>query len=155
MATVAQPPAAALPTTAPVTRPAGPVTVLLVDDSKVVRIKTSRLLEKHHYRVLLADDGLSALQCLAAETPDLVITDVEMPGLDGFGLTQRLRDAPRWHSLPVIMISSADERHRSAAAAAGVTVLLGKPYEESGLLAAVQAAVGRSVLVANASLALQ
>ena len=139
----------------PAGRPPGPITVLMVDDSKVVRTKTSRLLEKHHYRVLLADDGLSALRCLAAETPDLVITDVEMPGLDGFGLTQRLRNEPRWQRLPVIMITSADERHRSAAAAVGVTVLLGKPYAESALLAEVQAAVGQAVAMPNASLALQ
>ena len=127
----------------------------MVDDSKVVRIKTSRLLEKHHYRVLLADDGLSALRCMADEMPDLVITDVEMPGLDGFGLTQRLRSEPRWHRLPVIMVTSADERHRSAAVAAGVTVLLGKPYEEATLLAEVRAAVGQPVAQDSASLALQ
>ena len=139
----------------PVNRPPRPVTVLLVDDSKVVRIKTSRLLEKHHYRVLLADDGLSALRCLMDEMPDLVITDVEMPGLDGFALTQRLRSEPRWHRLPVIMVTSADERHRSAALAAGVTVLLGKPYEEATLLAEVRAVVGQPAAQDSASLALQ
>ncbi len=116
-------------------------TVLVVDDSKVVRIKTSRLLEKQGYRVLLAEDGLSALDAVAAQRPDLVITDVDMPGLDGFGLTQRLRAQPRWRRLPVIMITSSDDKHRAAAAAVGVTLLLGKPYAEDLLLAEVHQAL--------------
>ena len=132
-----------------------PPTVLVVDDSKVVRIKTSRLLEKHHYRVLLADDGLSALQCLESQPADLVITDVEMPGLDGFGLTRRLRAHARWARLPVIMITSSDDRHRSDAAAVGVSVLLGKPYGEAAFLAEVHKALGSPVWSAQAALALQ
>ena len=135
--------------------PAAPVTVLVVDDSKVVRIKTSRLLEKHGYRVLLADDGLAALACLDAQPVDLLITDVEMPGLDGFGLTQRLRSQPRWTRLPVIMITSSDEKHRVDAAAVGVDVLLGKPYDEPALLAEVQRALGLAARRAGAGLALQ
>ena len=123
--------------------PGLPLTVLVVDDSKVVRIKTSRLLEKNHYRVLLADDGLSAVACLEVQPADLLITDVEMPGLDGFGLTQRLRASPRWAGLPVIMITSANDKHRAEAAAAGVDVLLGKPYDEQTLLVEVQRALAR------------
>ncbi len=135
--------------------PAGPLTVLVVDDSKVVRIKTSRLLEKHGYQVLLADDGLTALACLDAQAADLVITDVEMPGLDGFGLTQRLRSLPRWTRLPVIMITSSDEKHRADAAAVGVDVLLGKPYDEPALLAEVQRTLALAARRAGAGLALQ
>ena len=135
--------------------PAAPLTVLVVDDSKVVRIKTSRLLEKHGYRVLLADDGLAALACLDAQPVDLLITDVEMPGLDGFGLTQRLRSQPRWTRLPVIMITSSDEKHRVDAAAVGVDVLLGKPYDEPALLAEVQRALGLAARRAGAGLVLQ
>ena len=135
--------------------PAAPLTVLVVDDSKVVRIKTSRLLEKHGYRVLLADDGLAALACLDAQPVDLLITDVEMPGLDGFGLTQRLRSQPRWTRLPVIMITSSDEKHRADAAAVGVDVLLGKPYDEPALLAEVQRALGLAARRAGAGMVLQ
>ena len=132
-----------------------PPTVLVVDDSKVVRVKTSRLLEKHHYRVMLADDGLTALQALATHWPDLVITDVEMPGLDGFGLTQQLRGLPRGHATPVIMITSANDRHREEATRAGVSVLLGKPYHEEQLLAEVEKALGPMGRPAPAGLTLQ
>ncbi len=139
----------------PPPRPAGPALVLVVDDSKVVRIKTSRLLEKHHYRVQLADDGLTALQCLEAQRPDLVITDVEMPGLDGFGLTDRMRNQPGWATVPVIMITSSNDKHRAGAAAAGVNVLLGKPYPEETLLAEVEKALSAVAGPAPAGMLLQ
>ena len=148
------PPSAPVQLAPPPLSPAA-ITVLVVDDSKVVRIKTSRLLEKHHYKVRLADDGLTALQALAEEWPDLVITDVEMPGLDGFGLTQQLRQQPRGQAMPVIMITSSNERHRDEAARAGVSVLLGKPYPEAQLLAEVEKALGRVAQAAPAGLLMQ
>lgn len=123
-------------------RPTGPRTVLLADDSKVVRVKTGRLLEKAGWRVLLADDGLAALQLLDAEGADLLITDVEMPGLDGFELTRRVRAHPRWGRLPVIMITASDDKHRDQATAAGVNLLMGKPYEDAALLAQVRQWLG-------------
>jgi CheY-like chemotaxis protein len=122
--------------------PAGPATVLLADDSKVVRVKTGRLLEKQGWRVLLAEDGLGALQVLDRDAPDLLVTDVEMPGLDGFELTRRVRAHPRFARLPVIMITSSDDKHRAEAEAAGVDLLLGKPYAEETLLAQVQRLLG-------------
>lgn len=123
-------------------RPTRPPTVLVVDDSKVVRVKTGRLFEKLGWRVLLADDGQAALRCLVDAYPDLLITDVEMPGLDGFALTRHLRGHPRWARLPVIMITSSDDKHRAEAHAAGVNVLLGKPYVEDTLIAQAQALLG-------------
>lgn len=126
-------------------RPTRPPTVLVADDSKVVRVKTGRLLEKLGWRVLLADDGQAALRCLDDESPDLLITDVEMPGLDGFALTRQLRDHPRWARLPVIMITSSDDKHRAEAIAAGVDVLLGKPYSEEALVAQARALLGDTV----------
>ena len=148
-------PAAQAPVAVALLPPAAPITVLVVDDSKVVRVKTSRLLEKHHYKVMLADDGLTALQALAEHWPDLVITDVEMPGLDGFGLTQQLRSQPRGLAMPVIMITSSNDRHRDAATIAGVSVLLGKPYPEAQLLAEVEKALGRVAQPAPAGLLMQ
>jgi CheY-like chemotaxis protein len=130
-------PLAATPSAPVAARNAKPPTVLVVDDSKVVRVKTSRLLEKSGYRVLLADDGLTALASLQAEAPDLVITDVEMPGMDGFEFTRQLRASARGRHLPVVMITSSDDKHRAQAQVVGVNVLLGKPYEEEALLAQV------------------
>jgi CheY-like chemotaxis protein len=122
--------------------------VMVVDDSKIVRVKTSRALAPKGYQVVLAESGEEAVEKMAAQLPHVIITDVEMPGIDGFELTRLVRTDPRSAHLPVIMITGADDRHE-AAAAAGVTELLGKPYSEERLIAcieqarmAVQVAVG-------------
>jgi CheY-like chemotaxis protein len=116
------------------------VLVMVADDSKVVRVKTSRLLAQHGYRVVLAEDGAQALQLIDAEVPRVLITDVEMPGLDGFALTRHVRQHPRAAHIPVIMITAASERLQAAADAAGVTLVLGKPYAEETLLACIEQA---------------
>ena len=113
--------------------------VLVADDSKIVRVKISRLLASQGYRVALADSGEHALAQMAAERPHLLITDVEMPGIDGFELTRRVRAAADTAALPVVMITSSDDK-QDEAAAAGVTQLLGKPYPEEALIAAIERA---------------
>ncbi len=117
--------------------------VLVADDSKVVRIKTGRLLAQHQYQVAFANDGLDAVQQIEARRPDVVITDVEMPGMDGFELTRHIRANPPTAKLPVIMITAADDRHREQADCAGVSVLLGKPYPEDALIAHIRLAMGQ------------
>ena len=116
---------------------------MVADDSKVVRVKTGRLLALHQYQVCFASDGLDAAQQLvAAVPPDVVITDVEMPGMDGFELTRHIRGNAATAHIPVIMITAADDRHREQAAQAGVSVLLGKPYPEDALIAHIRLAMG-------------
>ena len=112
--------------------------VMVADDSKVVRVKTSRLLAQHGYRVVLAEDGAEAARLIEQEVPRVLITDVEMPGLDGFALTRHVRSHPRAAGIPIIMITSADDRLKRAAAEAGVTLVLGKPYPEEALLDCIQ-----------------
>jgi CheY-like chemotaxis protein len=113
--------------------------VLLVDDSKIVRVKTSRVLAPLGYQVALAESAEEAIEKMAAQLPHVLITDVEMPGMDGFGLTRHVRADPRSHDLPVVMITSSDDK-KELAAAAGVTTLLGKPYDEAALIACIETA---------------
>ncbi|MFG6414415.1 response regulator [Roseateles sp. DC23W] len=113
--------------------------VLVADDSKIVRVKLSRLLATRSYRVALAESGEQALELLAAERPHVLITDVEMPGIDGFELTRQVRAAAATSQLPVLMITSSDDKQEQAQAA-GVTQLLGKPFSEEALLTAIEQA---------------
>jgi chemosensory pili system protein ChpA (sensor histidine kinase/response regulator) len=109
--------------------------VMVVDDSLTVRRVTQRLLAREGYRVLLAKDGLDALERLADELPALVLTDIEMPRMDGFDLVRNMRADPRLAGLPVIMITSRiAQKHRDYAAELGVDHYLGKPYSEEDLL---------------------
>jgi len=119
--------------------------VMIADDSKVVRIKTSRLLAKHLYRVSLAEDGLDAARQIELDLPDVLITDVEMPGMDGFELTRQVRGNPRTAHIPIVMITADDVKHRADAFEAGVSVLLSKPYPEDQLLSYLQSTLTRTV----------
>ncbi len=124
------PPGAAAPSAAPL--------VLVVDDSITVRRVTKRLLEREGYRVALAKDGVDALEHLAAERPRVVLSDIEMPRMDGFELVRRIRADARLAGLPLIVITSRSARkHRALADELGVDHYLGKPYAEEDLLALV------------------
>jgi chemosensory pili system protein ChpA (sensor histidine kinase/response regulator) len=117
-------------------RPLGrQATVLVVDDSLTVRKITGRTLTREGYNVVVAKDGIEALERMQVRAPDVIVTDIEMPRMDGFDLTRNVRADPRLKNLPVIMITSRTaDKHREHAAELGVTVFLGKPYEERELL---------------------
>ena len=109
--------------------------VLVVDDSITVRRVTQRLLQREGYRVSLAADGLQALERLQQERPTVVLSDIEMPRMDGFDLVRNMRNDPQLSGLPVIMITSRiAEKHREHARELGVDHYLGKPYSEDELL---------------------
>ncbi|MDP1691424.1 MAG: Hpt domain-containing protein [Burkholderiaceae bacterium] len=112
--------------------------VLVVDDSLTVRRVTQRLLVREGYRVVLAKDGLDAIEKLAEEKPAIVLSDIEMPRMDGFDLVRNMRADARLRDLPVIMITSRiAQKHRDHAAELGVDHYLGKPYAEEDLLSLV------------------
>jgi chemosensory pili system protein ChpA (sensor histidine kinase/response regulator) len=113
--------------------------VLVVDDSITVRRVTQRLLQREGYRVALAADGLQALERLAEEIPAVVLSDIEMPRMDGFDLARNIRSDERLKHLPIVMITSRiAEKHRHHAKELGVDHYLGKPYSEEELLSLVR-----------------
>ncbi len=112
--------------------------VLVVDDSITVRRVTQRLLKREGYRVALAADGLQALERLQEERPAVVLSDIEMPRMDGFDLARNIRADRELHALPIIMITSRiAQKHREHAAELGVNHYLGKPYSDEELLSLV------------------
>ncbi len=113
--------------------------VLVVDDSITVRRVTQRLLKREGYRVTLAADGLQALERLQEERPAIVLSDIEMPRMDGFDLARNIRADEALKTLPIIMITSRmAEKHREHARELGVNHYLGKPYSEEELLSLVR-----------------
>jgi chemosensory pili system protein ChpA (sensor histidine kinase/response regulator) len=110
-------------------------TVLVVDDSLTVRKITSRLLTREGFQVVLAKDGVDALEQLQDFLPDVVLSDIEMPRMDGFDLVRNMRADPRLKPLPVIMITSRTaDKHRNYAFEIGANHYLGKPYDEEELV---------------------
>ena len=113
--------------------------LFLVDDNRDIREYIERLLARS-YEVVSFEDGEQALAAAVENPPDLVLTDVMMPRLDGFGLLARLRAAPRTATIPVIMLSArAGEEARSEGMEAGADDYLVKPFTARELMARVGA----------------
>ncbi len=109
--------------------------VLIVDDSLTTRMLERGILEAAGYDTAVAGDGAEALDLLARETVDLVLSDVEMPRLDGFGLTAAIRRDARLQHLPVILVTSLDTaEHRERGVTAGADAYLGKRTFDQGQL---------------------
>ena len=120
--------------------------IMVVDDSLTVRKVTQRLLEREGYQVLLAKDGVDALEQLQESRPDLMLVDIEMPRMDGFDLTRNLRGNDVTRDIPIIMITSRTaDKHRNYAMDLGVNAYFGKPFQEAVLLAAIAGLLHREI----------
>jgi PAS domain S-box-containing protein len=113
--------------------------ILLVDDNADMRDYVKRLLSQQ-YDVKTVVDGVAALAAIRQRLPDLVLTDVMMPGLDGFGLLRKLRANPQTQKVPIILLSArAGEESRIEGLEAGADDYLIKPFSARELLARVEA----------------
>ncbi len=120
--------------------------ILLADDNADMRDYIKRLLS-YQYEVEAVPDGLAAFACARQRVPDLVLTDVMMPGLDGFGLLQQLRSDPQTREVPIILLSArAGEEARVEGLEAGADDYLIKPFSARELLARVEATLKMSRL---------
>ncbi len=109
--------------------------VLVVDDALSVRRSMEQLLEDAGYEVVSAADGFLALEVVRSKMPAIVLTDLEMPNLNGLELTKRLRELPQFMGTPIVMITSrASDKHRGMAIEAGVDLYLTKPYTDATLI---------------------
>lgn len=117
------------------------INVLIVDDSPSVRQVNSTLIKNAGWKPVLARDGVEALEIIQAfrELPDVILTDVEMPKMDGYELLASLKRNENLRSIPVIMITSrSGDKHRRKAYDLGVSEYITKPYEESVLIKKVK-----------------
>ncbi|TFW34000.1 hybrid sensor histidine kinase/response regulator [Massilia horti] len=120
--------------------------IMVVDDSLTVRKVTQRLLEREGYQVMLAKDGVDALEQLQEARPDLMLVDIEMPRMDGFDLTRHVRGNAATQAIPIVMVTSRTaDKHRNYALGLGVNAYFGKPFQEPVLLAAILELLGSGV----------
>ncbi len=109
--------------------------VMVVDDSLTMRKVLSRTLEREGFEVIVAKDGIDAMQMLLETTPDAILTDIEMPRMDGFALARNIRDDVRTAQTPLIMISSRTaDKHQNLAKEIGVDAFFGKPVQDEDLV---------------------
>jgi two-component system chemotaxis sensor kinase CheA len=118
--------------------------ILVVDDALTVRELQRNILERAGFGVRVATDGADALSKLAEEPSDLILTDIEMPNMDGFALTEAVRAHPSLANIPVLILSSrsseADRRRGLDAGADGYIIKSG--FDEGSLLTAVRRLIG-------------
>ncbi|HEY8578577.1 MAG TPA: response regulator [Beijerinckiaceae bacterium] len=114
-------------------------TILTVDDSRTMRDMLRIALAGGGYDVVQAVDGLDAISVLETATPDLIITDINMPNLDGFGLIERLRQDERYRFTPIIVLTTeSDAQKKARARSAGASGWIVKPFDPIKLLDVVR-----------------
>jgi chemosensory pili system protein ChpA (sensor histidine kinase/response regulator) len=117
--------------------------IVVVDDSISVRKFVGRMLEKAGYRVILAADGLEASEVIAHSGCHLVLTDLEMPRMNGYELMSHLRQDPVTSQIPVMVVTSrAGAKHRDRAMKDGAVAFLTKPVQEDLLIETVEQLIG-------------
>ncbi|MEM0929063.1 MAG: response regulator [Pseudomonadota bacterium] len=114
-------------------------TILAIDDSRTMRSMLNAALTTAGFDVVLGEDGIDGLERLNTITPDAVITDINMPRLDGFGVIEGVRNHDRHGTIPVLVLTteSADDL-KLRAKLAGATGWIVKPFDQTKLVGALR-----------------
>ena len=114
-------------------------TILTVDDSRTMRDMLKMALSEAGFNVLQAVDGVDGLEVLRASTPDVIVTDINMPKMDGFGLIEAVRKDNRYRKVPILVLTTeSDAAKKMRAKEAGATGWIVKPFEPTKLIAAIR-----------------
>lgn len=119
--------------------------VLAIDDSRTIRSLVRRAMEEAGFTCTTADDGQDGVLRFAEDEPDIVITDLNMPKLDGFGVIRTIRAGNQNRAVPILVLTteSADEL-KARARSAGATGWIVKPFEDAVLVSLVRRVTGIS-----------
>ena len=118
--------------------------LLIVDDEPNLLRAVAACLKAENYEVSTARSGHEALMQLAESVPDLIISDIRMPGMDGYKLARQLRGSPRTALVPIVFLTAKDETaDRIEGFRAGVDAYLTKPFEPDELIAVVNGILSR------------
>jgi CheY-like chemotaxis protein len=121
--------------------------IVTAEDDDDIRTVTARCLQRAGHTVVAMADGAQALDAVRHHRPDLVITDVDMPQLTGLQLCRAIRDDPKLHAIPVVLVSGSIHPDDPRAVQAGATGILPKPFLPSELLNRITALLSGSSAV--------
>lgn len=119
------------------------IKVLAIDDSRTIRNLLRKAMEDAGFSCTTADDGQQGVERFAEVIPDVVITDINMPRLDGFGVIDAIRGGGTHRSVPILVLTteSADEL-KARARSAGATGWIVKPFEDTAIVSVVRRVTG-------------
>lgn len=110
-------------------------TILTVDDSRMMREMLLMVLQGAGFNVVQAEDGVEGLEVLEQSNPDIIITDINMPRMDGYGVIEGVRRDPRHRATPILVLSTeSSAEKKSRAREAGATGWIVKPFQADALL---------------------
>lgn len=113
--------------------------ILAVDDSRTMRSMVMAALVGAGFVVEVAEDGVDGLEKLEAAGPDLIITDINMPRMDGFGFIEGVRKLAKWKTVPILVLTTeAGDTLKARARDAGATGWIVKPFDEEKLVSVIQ-----------------
>lgn len=114
-------------------------TILTVDDSRTMRDMLMLALTDAGYRVVQAEDGVHGLEVLKNEMPQVVITDINMPRMDGFGFIENVRKSDKHRAIPILVLTTeSDAEKKDRARRAGATGWIVKPFDPVKLVNAIR-----------------
>lgn len=119
------------------------IRVLAIDDSRTIRSLLRHAMEDAGFTCTTADDGQAGVDCFIEVDPDVVITDINMPRLDGFGVITSIRSGAHNNHVPILVLTTESaEAMKSRAREAGATGWIVKPFEDEALIAVVRRVAG-------------
>lgn len=119
------------------------IKVLAIDDSRTIRSLVKKVMQEAGFDCVCADDGVQGVAMFASVAPDVVITDINMPNLDGYGVISRIRGGAVNRSVPILVLTTESAAHLKARArAAGATGWIVKPFDDAAILAVVRRVTG-------------
>ena len=120
------------------------MTILVVDDDYLGRELLQAHMENAHYNVLLANSGSKALEMAVAEQPDIILMDVNMPGLNGYTVCNQLKKTPATSHIPILLMTAMDdEENISLATQSGADGFVAKPFDIPRMFEQISRLVGR------------
>ena len=119
------------------------IKVLAIDDSRTIRNLVRKAMEEAGFACTTADDGVQGIERFAELDPDVVITDINMPRMDGFGVIDAIRGGAANRTVPILVLTTESaEELKSRARNAGATGWIVKPFEDTAIVSVVRRVTG-------------
>lgn len=119
------------------------IKVLAIDDSRTIRSLVKKVMVDAGFDCVCADDGVQGVAMFAQENPDVVITDINMPNLDGYGVISQIRNGAANRTVPILVLTTESADHLKARAReAGATGWIVKPFDDAAIISVVRRVTG-------------